>query len=158
MSLSVIVASSGRPTLQRTLDSIRPQLHSEDELLLDVNTDAPWGHRARNRQMAVAKGDFLLFMDDDDTYVSGAFDAIRSKVTRSAMHLFKMRYHDGTELWRDREVRCGNVSTQMVVVPNRAPLGTWTDVYEGDFYFISQTAEHWPVVWHGDVIALIRPG
>lgn len=166
-TFSVIVASCGRPTLQRTVDSIVPQLLPGDELLLDVNDDCPWGNRARKRQMKHAKGDFLLFMDDDDTYMPDAFVKIRQAVVRAPerVHIFRMRYPEGFELWTDTVIRCGNVSTQMVAVPNNPGcLGSWTQLerYEGDFDFISSTvrqheAEGRKPAWWKDVIALIRP-
>lgn len=159
MSLSVLVASSGRPTLIRTIESITPQLLPGDELIVDVNDDAPWGHAARNRMMPRAKGDALLFMDDDDSYMPGALTVVRDAFARTPdrPHIFKMRYANGRELWVDRQVRCGNVSTQMFVALN-GMVGQWGDRYEGDFDFIASTvALQGEPVWHPDVIALIRP-
>ena len=161
MRLSIIVASSGRPSLLRTLASISDQMRPGDELLVDVNDDAPWGHKARNRMMPRAEGDTLLFLDDDDTYVAGAFDTVRAAVLAEPdrVHVFRMRYQNGAELWRIRHVECGNVSTQMVAIPNRpGQLGHWGDRYEGDFDFISSTVRLCgEPVWHEDVIALVRP-
>lgn len=160
MTLSILVASSGRPTLQATVASIIPQLTAGDELLVDVNDDAPWGHAARNRMMPRAKGDWLLFIDDDDIYLPGALDTVRDAVGPVARpHMFRMRYATGDELWKEREVRCGNVSTQMFAVPNLPGcLGRWGDVYEGDFEFIARTCElTGEPFWHEDVIALYRP-
>lgn len=157
--LTVIVASCGRPTLARTLDSVKPQLHRGDEVLVSVNNDCPWGHAARNQLMLVARGNTLLFMDDDDVYLPGALSAVRAAVAAEPdrLHIFRMRYASGGELWTWPQVMQGNVSTQMIAVPNRpADLGTWGTRYEGDLDFISSTKMGEPV-WHEDVIALIRP-
>ena len=99
MSLSVIVASSGRPTLQATLCSIAPQLEPGDELLVDVNADGDWGHRARNRMVTKATGDWLMFMDDDDEYVPGAFQTVRDTVALNPgrPHLFCMETGRGPD-------------------------------------------------------------
>ena len=158
-ALSIIVASGGPHTLGRTLNSVTPQLELADEVLCVVDQQAPWGHSSRNRAMRWAKGDWLMFMDDDDAYTHDALALVRPAVREApeAVHIFRMRYADGRQLWTDREVRLGNVSTQMVVAPNRPPYGIWADVYEGDFHFISATAKHRPVQWHEAVIALIRP-
>lgn len=133
-----------------------------DELIVVVDQCAPWGHASRNRAMQWAKGDWLLFQDDDDISAPGALTAVRAAVQAgdpNALHLFRMRYADGRELWTDREIRCGNVSTQMVAVPNRPPFARWNEaLYEGDFSFISETAKHHPVLWHETVISLVRPG
>jgi hypothetical protein len=158
--LSIIVASSGRPTLSRTVESITTQMRPGDELLVDVNDDAPWGHAARNRMMPRAAGDFLLFMDDDDVYCEGALDVIRSAARQpDRVHMFRMCYAAGGMLWQTETVECGNVSTQMVVVPNKpGQIGHWGNRYEGDFDFIKSTCRlQGEPVWHEDVIALVRP-
>ena len=179
-SLSIIVASSGRETLERTLESARSQMCDGDELLVAIQTDCPWGHKARNQLMRCARGDALCFMDDDDAYTPGALDTIRAafEAEPSRMHLFRMRYAHGDELWREQDVRCGNVSTQMVVVPRERVTGAarawtmraqdwkiemlgppqWGDRYEGDYDFIA--ASHQLLgdpVWHEEAIALVRP-
>jgi hypothetical protein len=176
MRLSVLVASSGRPTLARTLQSIGSQLSPGDELIVDCNDDAPYGNEARNRMMLRARGSHLMFLDDDDLYLPGAFDAVRAGVAQdpSRMHMFKMRYPprhyifpslddgDGSgpyEIWVKPEIAPGNVSTQIVVVPRvYEKLGTWSARYEGDLDFITSTSKLMgEPIWHTDVIALIRP-
>jgi glycosyltransferase involved in cell wall biosynthesis len=169
VNLSVIVASGGRHTLGRTVASIVPQLTVNDELLVLVDQRAPWGHASRNRMMKAATGDWLMFMDDDDTYAEGAFDTVRAALRAApspAIHVFRMRYADGRTLWQDEgpadnrhpRLRLGNVSTQMVVVPNGGRLGRWNEaLYEGDWSFVSECARQLPVEWHEEVIALIRP-
>src|SRR5262245_53977944 len=115
--LTIIIASCGRETLQRTLDSVNGQLHDGDELLVSVNLDCPWGHEARNQLMPAARGDALLFIDDDDWYTPGALEVVRQRVRLHPwqFHLFRMRYaKDGRVLWGDRRIEDGNVSTQMV--------------------------------------------
>lgn len=167
MNLSVIIASSGRPTLGRTIESARSQMQDGDEIIVSVNQDCPWGHKARNQLMGACRGDCILFMDDDDVYVPGAWDVVRAALEQDdphmlRMHIFRMRYANGQELWVDREVRCGNVSTQMVVVPAFVPRMfascRWDeDKYEGDYHFIAACADRVLTAWHEDVIALVRP-
>lgn len=161
-SLSIIVASSGRPTLARTLESARSQMREGDEILVSINTDCPWGHAARNQLMSIARGDALCFMDDDDIYADGALDVIRARFAEASdrLHLFRLRYTTGDVLWTDREVRCGNVSTQIVVVPEIAPFLVGCDFgdrYIGDFDFISACADRLEVAWHEEVVCLVRP-
>jgi len=155
--LSIIVASQGRPSLSATLDSAASQMRPGDELLVDVNDDAPWGHAARNRLMPRAAGTHLAFMDDDDRYAKGALDAVRHAIADepTRVHIFRMRYQDGRVLWGTPEAVCGNVSTQMVVVPNDEHLGRWGDRYEGDLDFIVATLGGREAAWHEEVIALV---
>jgi len=130
-----------------------------DELIVDVNDDAPWGHKARNRMMQRAKGDFICFQDDDDIYLPGAFERIRAGTERdfNRVHIFRMEYF-GQILWTEPVVREGNVSTQMFVVPNEPKkLGAWGTVYESDFYFLRDTVKLLgDPVWHEDLIAHYR--
>ena len=169
LSLSVIIASSGRPTLARTLDSVAGQMVAGDELLLSVNDNSPWGHAARNKLMRCAQGTALLFIDDDDAYLPGALNVVRTALAEhpTRVHIFKMRYGansaaPGAEVWTEREVVEGQVSTQTVCVPTAiAVCCRWGDRYAGDFDFISAAAAHpragGPPVWHENVIALYRP-
>lgn len=166
-SLSIIVASSGRPTLQRTLESITQQLRPGDELLVDVNQDAPWGHAARNRLMPRACGDALAFIDDDDIYLPRALEIIRASVALNGTnaHFFKMRYGlstpvPGAEVWTQTELIEGQVSTCTIVVPNiPQKLGVWGSRYAGDFDFAASTValHDLPPIWHEQTIAEYRP-
>ena len=161
IGLSVIVPSSGRPSLRDTIDSVSGQLRPGDQLLVDVRDDVPWGNALRQRMMERAFGDSILFMDDDDTYVPHALDLIRTCVNERPwhVHMFQMQYiENGFRLFQDEEVRCGNVAAQMVCVPNVPPwLGRWGDRYEGDFDFIESTCRVLgEPVWHRDVIAMVR--
>lgn len=160
-SLSVIVPTSGeRLSLAWTLESISTQLKPGDELLVDYNKSS-YGNEGRRRQMEAAHGDAILFQDDDDIYVPGALDAVRREFARDPFrpHIFKMRYVENDfVLWQDLQVRCGNVASQMLCVPNiKSKLGVWTDRYESDFDFIASTvAKMGEPVWHEEVISLVR--
>jgi hypothetical protein len=50
--------------------------------------------------------------------------------------LFRM-YHRKRVIWRAREVLRDNVSTQMIVVPNRGKVPRWGPKYDADFDFIA---------------------
>jgi hypothetical protein len=84
VSLSIIVPTVGRWTLERTLDSIRPQLHAEDELIVvyshEVTRDPSLGRGGAEKVegMRRATGTHLAFMDDDDVYLPGALDLMRA--------------------------------------------------------------------------------
>ena len=164
MTLSVIIASQGRPTLTDTLISIAPQLQPGDELLVDVNDDSPWGNQARNRTMRKATSTHLMFMDDDDIYTPGAFQTIRHAVDQDPgrIHMFRMKYADGRPtLWQTPQVKITNVGTQNIVVPNHPErLAEWGSVhaYEGDYDFIAGCAERFgEPVWHDHITAIYRP-
>jgi hypothetical protein len=161
--LSIIIPSSGRFTLARTLESIYTSGFDSraDEVLVRINGNSPWGHGSRNLLMAHAKGTHLMFMDDDDVYEPGALTAVREAISAypDRVHIFQMRYSNGHVLWSTKELREGNVSTQMVVTPNiKEQLGRWGSRYEGDYDFIKETcAYQGDPVWHQFVIASVRP-
>lgn len=101
------------------------------------------GHPQRNRAMLQADSPWLCFLDDDDTFVHGAFARIVGALGPDVPHIFRMRYTEGhpeagTVLWGDRELRECNVGTPMFVVPNRR-LGWWPSRIMGDFHFIRET-------------------
>lgn len=106
-TLTIIVPTQGKPTLERTLDSVRDQLLPGDEVIvvtdshgmdLDarraiahritpypyqvriVEHDAgghDYGHSQINHGMTLATGDYLSFIDDDDCYLPGALAVMR---------------------------------------------------------------------------------
>jgi glycosyltransferase involved in cell wall biosynthesis len=159
MTVSVIVAASGRPTLPAAVASVAAQLRAGDELLVDVNDDAPWGHAARNRLMLRARGDWLAFLDDDDEWAPDVRKHL-DNLEPARIHIFRMEYPNGARIWDGPVLRVGNVSTQMIAVPNNlSVLGRWGDRYEGDWDFISSTQArlHHDPAWHEQTIALVRP-
>jgi hypothetical protein len=166
--LSVIVATTGRPSLAATLESIKSQrLLEGDEVLLihDGQVGAAtvagwdqaglpgrlvvlaagphrdWGAAARTAGQSMAQGTHLLWQDDDDFYVPGAFDVIRREIVTSPEDIlvFRLVYPDGRVLWQEPAIAWKNVSTQMYVIPRTAQLGKWGTQYWGDFEFLQST-------------------
>jgi hypothetical protein len=166
--LSVIVATTGRDTLPATLASIKSQrLIEGDEVLLvhdgkagtatvaawdhaglpgqmvvlSAGPHRDWGAAARTAGQSMGKGTHLLWQDDDDWYLPGAFDVIRREIVTAPEEIlvFRLVYPDGRVLWKDPAIVWKNVSTQMYVVPRTARLGQWGPQYWGDFEFLQST-------------------
>ena len=121
----MIIPTSGRPTLRRTLRSIRRQDRGDVEVIVVSDGDQPvaesivrlldwsavtyvhglktesWGQMQRERGIVQARGEYLLFMDDDDVYRRRAFQYIRRAVEENPgrVILFRMRRYDGV-LWQ----------------------------------------------------------
>jgi glycosyltransferase involved in cell wall biosynthesis len=153
-TITVIVATAGRPTLRRTLRSIVGQLRPGDELMIVRDDSGDAGDTARMDAMPRARGTHLAFIDDDDVYAPDAFEKMRrfAREQPDRIGIFKMKHPVGTTHWREGEpvLRYANVSTQTFFVPNiPGKLGRWQagrprpggGEYAGDYVFITETVE-----------------
>jgi GT2 family glycosyltransferase len=182
VKLSIVIPTIGRPSLERTLASCA----DADEIIVVLDTargvtELPCqlppnarlhvgmfgvvgGHAGRVAGIEMATGTHLAFMDDDDVYTRGAVELMRAAASDRPI-IFRMDHYSHGNLWRDQELRFGNVSTQMYVVPNDpARLGTWTPHMPGlkepggDYTFIKETCERMGgPVWRPEIIAKLRP-
>jgi glycosyltransferase involved in cell wall biosynthesis len=185
VELSIVVPTCGRLTLRDLLDDLVEQMSVFDEVIVvgdgpqpfaraTVHEFAPYARYAEigptrmtgnaQREFAIAnmvRGSHLAFYDDDDRLIPGALAKIRTALEAAPdrPHLFRQWSTAGL-IWKDTEVRCGNLSTQGIVVPNvPARLGKWGDAYEGDFNFIRSTVDLYPdldraIVWREEVVAV----
>src|SRR5687767_10019318 len=103
--LSIIIPTLSRPTLRRTLLSIRPVSPVEvlvigdgkqpqaKALVKELRTEVPyqlyylkgphtenWGNEQRNMGIEKAQGNHLLFIDDDDIYIPDALKIINRAI------------------------------------------------------------------------------
>lgn len=153
--ISFIVPTMGRDTLGRTLRSI--ERWPNDEILVEVDNPPTgrWGNDQRNRAIKRAKGKYLSFMDDDDVFVKGHRKIMEKAIKESPDKpiLFRIEYPNGTILWDKKEVVPGNISTQMILVPNESDkLYHWQDGRNmADFIFV----DNWKwkeIVWREEII------
>lgn len=177
LDLSVIIPSKGREELRDTLDSIPkekwievivvadgPEARRNVEAIWDGPTyevsSGVWGHAQRNLGMEKANGRWLCFMDDDDVYTPEAFPAFQEAMRYRKPRLFRMKYDfNDIILWEREEIAPGNVSTQMLLVPNNPNrLGQWPSKRCGDYDFIRDTVRLWDgvVIWEETIVAELR--
>jgi glycosyltransferase involved in cell wall biosynthesis len=186
-SLTIIVPTIGRNSLKHTLESISIQAETNVQILIVADgiypksrqlveskgppytyhelSDGPhhdWGARARNFALALAKTAYIAFMDDDDRYLPGAFQFIKAAIKVFPGHPFLFRMmHEKSIIWKTHELAVGNISSQMVVVPNdQRKLSRFTERYEGDYDFIKGTADLYspgydPFIWREEITAIL---
>jgi len=147
-TISLVIPTIGRPTLARTLASVRRQTwFAGDEVLLLLDGPQPvaaelweqfglpgrcvelprssppdWGHTPRNVALdrVLSRAAYLMALDDDDELTTGAVATVRAALTAipGRPHLFRMDGPRHGLLWADREIRLGNVGTPMFIAPN----------------------------------------
>lgn len=175
VSITFVVATTGRDTLSRTLASI--EAWPGDEVLVVCDDDVAvfdtrcrvvrcprggdWGHSERNFVRGMARTSHVAHMDDDDVYAPGARVVMEDAAVRSpgVPTVFRMKFWHGLVLWREEKLECGNVGTPMFLWPNRPELfGTWQPFVGGDFAFVETSAwKREEYVWRPEVIAHLRP-
>ena len=182
MRLSVITPTIGRQTLYRTLASIAPQLRDGDEHLVIGDGEQPaaaaicrefavschagpvsgsYGTAQRDYGASIARGDWLLFCDDDDTYTPDALDNVRRAIADNpdTPHIFRMqRPRWADTLWAVPAVFEGNVGTPMIVTPRYDDMPLWVDdlsSYTADHRFIKRITDAHGVVWREEVICIV---
>ena len=162
-TFTVIVGTAGRKTLRRTLRSITSQLEPGDELFVLRDDSGDAGDTPRNQTMHRAAGSHLLFMDDDDVYVPGAFAKMRRFADDhpGRIGIFRIEYTTGPKRWRVPELKNRNVSTQNFLVPNvPGSLGVWEHrgTVHGDYTFIEETARlQGDPIFVDEVTVRVRP-
>jgi hypothetical protein len=188
--LSIIVPTPDGEGLHTLFDSLYGQIRPGDEVLVVGDThDGPlpfvqtlidsigppfrylecdaghhcWGHCQINHGMLAAAGDYLVFIDDDDTFTPYAFAAIRQAIrlqTEPRVLMFKFHCARlGRTLPERYEAIESAIGGHSIVPPNiPEKFGRWGCRYGGDFDFIASTLALWPngPAWHDDVIASAR--
>lgn len=159
-TISFIIPSINRPSLQKTIESIEARIGDEICVEFDIPSMKAWGNPQRNKAIARATGDYLAFIDDDDTYVKGHREMMEQAIKDHPGKpiLFQMQYPDGRILWKEKRILPGNVSTPMILVPNdKKMLHTWEGKRNmADFIFMSKWKWSRAItVWKEQVIALI---
>ncbi len=181
--LSIIVPTHDGIGLDTLFASVKDQLLPDDEIVLVIDSheqlppivvlpsyrmrvlshDAGhhcWGHCQINYGITQARGDYLMFIDDDDCIPAGALDSIRRAIAeqvepRPLMFRFWSRRHN-TYLPQGHYIRESAIGGHAMVVPNvTGRLGRWECRYAGDYDWIVSTVALWPsgVAWYDDVIA-----
>lgn len=183
MKITVITPTIGRESLKTMLDSLLPQLEEGDEVIVIGDGPQPnakrivdtyasrkivylehgpirnYGNPQRNLAIKMAKGDYLLFIDDDDCPLKDSIKGVKSIAEANAGRPFMFRmYHGPLLIWTDNEIRGGNISGQMFIAPNKPELlGAWSGRYAADYDFITSTLAKYPpgaLMWRPEIVVV----
>jgi glycosyltransferase involved in cell wall biosynthesis len=188
--LSIIVPTPDGDGLHALFESLYDQLGPNDEVLVVGDThDGPlpfvqaliesigpqfrylehdaghhcWGHCQINYGITQALGEYLVFIDDDDTFTPDALRMIRARASdQSEPRPLMFKFYAGRlgrVLPERYEVVESAIGGHCLVTPNiPGCLGQWGERYGGDFDWIVSTLALWPAgpAWYDDVIASAR--
>ena len=165
-SFHILIATVGRDTLQRMLDTILPNLTEIDHLTIvfdgvqptNINVETKgqihihsepvalgfWGHGIRNKYAPfLEKTEFVMHADDDDIYMPGTFDYLRTIcIDPTTLYVAKMQFFHRI-FPETLEIKVNNIGTPNGVIPYELNKnGVWGDRAGGDGDFYVSIAKH----------------
>lgn len=176
-SLNVIIATAGRDTLQKMIDSVAPQLEEQDYLtiiwdcqpialqidskcqVISLQNPEPlgfWGHGSRNKWQDELPGDYFMNADDDDVYAPNAIREIRKHCIAKKLYVFKF-YYNGRVIPNEPKIYVGNIGTSCGVYPKVDKFPKWQHEYGGDGMFYVELSKLLPVEFVDKIIYIVRP-
>lgn len=169
-SISIVIASLGRATLEIVVDQLQKQLGEDDEIIIvadgeealgkinamklqNVRIDSYHDHRSaygngqKRHGQTLADKDLVWFVDDDDCVTEMAIRLIKAEFENLRSPVVFRIWHEGKIMPSKDEIVKGKISSPCLVVPNEkdCPLFPGDDVYESDFEWISAVNE-WQTV------------
>jgi len=102
-----------------------------------------WSHGIQNAYQNIPWGTtFVMYGDDDDTYIEGAFDILRKKCTdANCLYIAKMKYIDKSNIIPsgDNGIRFKNIGTPCGIIPVKDVAKVkWGLRYGGDFDYYNE--------------------
>jgi hypothetical protein len=165
ITLSIVVATTGRRTLAAAIESATSQMLPGDELIVVFDDSGDAGDTPRNRVLPMLRTTHISFLDDDDEYRPGALDIVRSFAREHPARVGIFRFDMGMwgVAWSEKDLMASG--TAMYVLPNiPEKLGRFgrppgaPDGRVGDYTFIVQTVAHLgEPIWREEIIQDIRP-
>ena len=163
VNFNVLIATIGRPSLQRMLNSLLPQLQETDHLtvVFDGHSNVPlfdfslgkcqihqyseptalgqFGHGIRNKYAPLLfPTTFVMHADDDDMYISNIFDKLRQRCTDGdTLYVMQMqKLTNGFKIPDQKVIAIGCIGIPCGIIPyNLNTLGTWGPKAGGDGEF-----------------------
>ena len=182
-TFNILIATIGRPTLQRMLNSLSPQLEKDDCLTIvyDGHSEIPkfnldnfkckvicycepealgfWGHGIRNKYASLLEiRDFVMHADDDDVYRKDIFDKLRLECNDTKKFYVAKIAFQFMIIPVENIIIEGNISTQNGIIPfDLNKKGHWEERCGGDGAFYIQLSEISKPAFLNIVIYIVRP-
>ncbi len=179
-SFNCVIATAGRKSLKRAVQSILPQLNEEDHLTILFDGCNPdhrvyegakckvsiyhepkalgfWGHNIRNKYQNTLPGSFIFNGDDDDIWAISAMEKIRKVCTEKKLYIFQFSFNKSKFPHPPYRLGVGRVGTPNGVYANIGDFPEWKLMYGGDGSFYEELANKLPHQWVEEVIYIIRP-
>lgn len=158
----VVVFDGMRRDRQQEMNAARRKLEDRgiETHWLAVGHD--WGHPQRNYGMEVARGEWLTFSQDDQSFEPSAGYVLREAIDgrwgRYGPKLFRLRKwwpRSSALVWMERgRLEMNMVDCDCLLVPNDPTrLGTFGTGYAADWPFVRDTVAAWgDVEWRDDIV------
>ena len=133
--LTIVFDGPNLPNVYEVTE-ITKQMKCNTNVIIEETNLGHWGHAIRNKHN-ILKGDFVFHVDDDDNITPNCMNDIRSFCKdKNTIYIFKLKFKDGTIIWKTKEINLGNVGTPSGVIPtNLNSTSTFTYKYGGDYDF-----------------------
>lgn len=96
MSLTIVIPTIKRDTLQRALNSVRSQTVFTENIVM-IDNHRYGASKTRNKAIRHVRTEWVGFLDDDD-YLEPRYHEWLRELSDADMVIFQMRRHDGLEL------------------------------------------------------------
>jgi hypothetical protein len=123
-----------------------------------------WSHGIQNEYQNKISPEttFILYADDDDTYMPNAFDILRAKCTKfNCLYIAKMTYTSDKSkiIPKDTAIVEGNIGTPNGIIPFRdAFKSKWGMRYGGDFVYYNDLKDKVECIeFLPDILYLVGP-
>ena len=107
---------------------------------IDKSEQKNWGHMQRNEMISFCKGDYTIFLDDDNIIYSDYLEYANNITDRDyGMLIFKIKHNYVGVIPKDIGVVLGEIDTLNIMVKTDiAKSFKWLMQYDADYYFIKE--------------------
>ena len=105
---------------------------------------AHWGHRQRNLMMNHCSGDYIFWLNDDNTIVDDYLSFANKNINeKDGLIVFKINHNQVGIILKRNHLNLGDVDVlNVMVITDIAIKNKWQMMYEADFYYIKDVERY----------------